>query len=263
VLEARLAKDDYLAGESGRAEITVRNEGKQPLFVGGPSLRLTDEQGKPAPPSYLQYPPAYDPPPPGERHIQPRGSFTSTIPFELPPAEQVAGHHYSLSLAADFSRAGLKKDRSDNISMDLGLGPLPLKVSTPGPGQYLKASLQADAGGYTLTLTNELGRRVVGPAWGASQISSPHVVAVGPMPNSPDGTWSGRWDPSLLESGRPLLFQAWVAAPGYVATSISKTVTISEGVEVLGWVEPGVANEQIQTFHSVEDARAALGDLPL
>src|SRR5207248_5787432 len=63
VLEARLARDNYLAGESGRVEITVRNDGKKPLMVDRPNLVLADEQGKPAPPSYLQYPPAYEPPP--------------------------------------------------------------------------------------------------------------------------------------------------------------------------------------------------------
>ena len=97
--QIRLPKDTYLAGQGGQAEAVLRNDGPETVFIHGGltlfGLVLLDEQGHgPAPwpwssmllrsgPLYLQ-------------KLAPGQVISETLTFQVPPAEQAAGHTYDL-----------------------------------------------------------------------------------------------------------------------------------------------------------------------
>ena len=225
--EMRLAGDSYLAGENGQATITVRNDGKDTLFLEGNRLLLLDERGN----IVGDWPvggwpssgwPRASGPPSLSRPLAPGGIGTETCHFQLPSSEESKGHTYSLSVSTGLSRGmPTHPDRSDRISVPVELGPIPLKLNMPRPDQYLKAAWEADAKGYTLRVTDGLGKPVEG-AWSLLVAYFSNGFSASPVRESSNGVWSDVWPEAM---GTPLRAEAWVGARGYVAVGIKEAVS--------------------------------------
>jgi len=257
----RLPKDDYLAGEGGQAEITLRNDGPETVFIHGDGQHLAwmvllDERGhEPAP---WPWPPMILPAPPYLRQLAPGEVLTETLTFQVPPVEQAAGHSYVLWAATRFSRPQPDQPIGpDNLWLHLETGPIPLRVTLPAPAQRLVADLQADRDGWRLRVTDAEGNVPAGPLWGFWEAASPDSAAAGLLQDNPDGTWSGAWD--IHTRGEEIVLRAWVAAPGYVTAAVTRTVPgTGDAGRMLGTWEPPAH----QTFTSLAEAQAAL-DFPL
>ncbi|MGI8589101.1 MAG: hypothetical protein ACR2M0_15655 [Chloroflexia bacterium] len=229
-LELSLAGDSYLAGENGRAVVTLHNGTGERLFVVGMSIRAVDERGQPLglAPALFKPLAGRDGPGPFEmmRLLAPGASISQTLMFQLPPADQASGHHYTVQAAARFSRPDLQHpDWADAVPADIATAPVPLHVVLPRPDQYLHAQVTADRQGYRIALTGTDGRppTLQAPAWGEIEALFTNGSMVGPLPDSADGTWSGQWG-DLGKGGARIEVHAWVAARGYVPAIISTTV---------------------------------------
>ena len=259
----RLPKDVYLAGEGGQAEITLRNDGPETVFIRGADqhlvqLVLLDERGhEPAPWPWL---PMLMPMPPYLHKLAPGQVVSETLAFQVPPVEQVAGHAYVLWAETGFSRpASDHSEGPDNLWLRLETGPVPLQVSPPDPARRLLAQLQADRTGWRLRVTDTTGQTPPGPLWGALEAASPNSAIARPLRDSPDGIWSAAWDGHLIQDEAQIIVRAWVAAPGYVTAAITQTVVgTGNARRMLGAPKPPVR----QIFATLEAAQAAL-DFPL
>ena len=261
--QVRLPKDTYLAGEGGQAEVTLRNDGPETVFVGGKGehlgqLVLLDEQGhEPAP---WPWPPMILPGFPYLRELAPGQTLTETLNFQVPPAEQAAGHSYVLWAETRFSRPHPGYlEGPDNLWLHLETGPVPLQVTLPNLTQQLVAELEADRDGWRLRVTDATGQVPSGPLWGFREVVSSNMAAAGPLRDSADGTWSRAWGDRMSQSDSQISMRAWVAAPGYVTVAVTQTVPGTGDVRPLfsGWEPP-----TRQTFDSLETAQATL-DFPL
>lgn len=230
-IELRMAGDTYMAGENGRAEITVLNASPETLFVGDVELAVTDEEGKVVDPWPVMPGPRGGWP--GQdrfnsfmRPVEPGQSISKTITFQMPPLEQSRTHTYKAKAMARFSRGDIQHpDRSDNVAIPIEtVMPWPLQVVQPIAEQRLNARWQANRQGYSLRVTDAKGQPVSGPVWGAIEVSSGRASMSGPLPESVEGTWSSGWDEFLSQDGTPLQVRAWVAARGYVPATIEETI---------------------------------------
>jgi hypothetical protein len=89
--------------------------------------------------------------------------ITETLPFQLPPEEQAAGHTYVLWAETRFNRpAPDSPEGPDNFWLHLETGPIPLQVTAPSPAQRLMAQLQADRDGWHLRVTDLTGQAPAG-----------------------------------------------------------------------------------------------------
>ncbi len=263
--QVRLAKDTYLAGEGGQAKITLRNDGPETVFVTGSGPHshlfrpiLLDERGHE--PTPWPWPPMILPGLPYLRKLAPGEVVTENLAFQVPPAEQAAGHAYVLWIETRFSRPQPDySEGTDNLWLHLETGPIPLQVTPPGPAERLVAELEADRDGWRLRVTDATGQMPPGPLWGFREVVASNAASTGPLQDTTDGTWSGAWDGHMRQDDSQICLRVWVAAPGYVTAAIIQTVP-SEGdaCRMFGAWEPPAR----QTFASLEAAQAAL-DLPL
>ena len=261
--QVRLPKDTYLAGEGGQAEVALRNDGPETVFVGGEGehlgqLVLLDEQGhEPAP---WPWPPMILPGFPYLRELAPGQTLTETLTFQVPPAEQAAGHTYALWIETRFSRPHPGHlEGPDNLWLHLETGPIPLQVTLPNPTQRLVAELEADRDGWRLRVTDVTGQVPPGPLWGFREVVSSNTAAAGPLQDTADGTWSGAWDDYMRQDDGQIGLRVWVAAPGYVTAAITQTVPgEGDARRTFGAPRPPMR----QTFPSLAAAQAAL-DFPL
>ena len=258
--QVRLPKDTYLAGEGGQAEITLRNDGPETIFVTGSGPHshlfrptLLDERGhEPAP---WPWPPMILPGLPYLRKLAPGQVVTETLTFQVPPTEQAAGHTYALWVETRFSRpAPDSPEGPDNLWLHLETGPIPLQVVPPEPAQRLVADLQADWDGWHLRVTDANGQVPPGPLWGFREIASSNSASAGPLRDSPDAIWSAVWHEHEWDDESEICLRAWVAAPGYVTAAVTETVPgAGEARCMLGAGESPLG----QTFTTLEAAQAA------
>jgi len=261
--QVRLPKDTYLVGEGGQAEITLRNDGPETVFVtgSGPHLFwpvLLDERGhEPAP---WPWAPMILPGLPYLRKLAPGQVVTETLTFQMPPVEQAAGHTYALWIETRFSRpAPDSPEGPDNLWLHLETGPISLRVTLPGPAERLIAKLEADRDGWHLRVTDATGQTPLGPLWGFREVVSPNAASAGPLQDTADGIWSGAWGEHVRQDDSQIVVRAWVAASGYVAAAITQTVPgAGDAGRMFGTWEPPAR----QTFPSLEKVQAAL-DFPL
>jgi len=216
--QVRLTKDTFMMGESGQAEITLRNDSQEAIFV-NTSIEpvLLDEQGQqpnPWPWTAMSFPDMRS----WQARLQPGQALTQTRTFHIPLIESAAGHTYTLWAETSFSRSspGLP-EQADNLWMRLEAGPISLHSIPPDPARQLMAQLQADLTGWKLRVTDAAGRLPSGPLWGEFEALYANAATAGPLQNILDGTWSGNWgDTRQLTNTRQIAMRAWVAAPGYV-----------------------------------------------
>lgn len=262
--QVRLPKDTYLAGEGGQAEITLRNDGPETVFVQGDGENLflpvlLDEQGHeplPWPWSPMRLPGIPNEP----RRLDPGQVISDTLTFQVPPEEQATGHTYVLWAETHFCRPAPDSPHGgDNLWLRLETGPIPLQVTPPDPSQRLVAKLEADRNGWHLRVTDAAGRVPSGRLWGLLEVVSYSTASIRPLQDSAEGTWSGAWDERLRQSDSQISMRAWVANPGYVTAAITKTVPgTGDARHWFGAWEPPTR----QTFDTLEAAQAAL-DFPL
>jgi hypothetical protein len=267
-IEVRLPNDTYLAGEGGRAEITLRNEGPQTVFIHGDGQHpawseLLDEQHH-EPTPWPWAPLVLIGGPPYLNQLAPGNVITTTLPFQIPPVEQVGNHHYELWVATRFSRPSPESPDPhgpDNIWLRLEAGPIPLIVTPPTPSQQLMANLQIDRAGWQLSALTSDGRVPIGPMWGMMEAASTGPTSEGatsgPLPESSDGVWSRGWPEGLFSADTKLMMRAWVAAPGYVTAAVTQTLPGKDEVLPMEWQPPAP-----QVFADLDAAQAAL-DFPL
>ena len=210
--QARLPKDTYLAGEGGQAEITLRNDGPETVFVigSGPHLFravLLDERGhEPAP---WPWAPMSMPMPPYMHKLAPGQVVTETLTFQVPPAEQAAGHTFALWIETRFSRPQPDyPEGADNLWLHLETGPIPLWVTPPGSAERLVAELEADRDGWRLRVTDTTGQVPRGPLWGFREVVSSNAASAGPLQDTADGTWSGAWDGHIRQDDSQIVVRA-------------------------------------------------------
>jgi hypothetical protein len=257
-LEVRLAKNTYLAGEGGRAEAILRNEGPETIFVGdgGGQMAwptLLDERGvEPAP--WPWFPWSMPSGPPLMAELSPGQVVTGSLTFQVPPLDQALDHSYTLWVEVRFSRPTPDQPQGpDNLWLHLEAGPIPLQVSAPSAGQQLKAELQADRYGWTLQVTDEKGGTPSGPFWGQLEATSFNGGHSRPLADEPGGAWSASLDPYLSQDGAEVALRAWVAAPGYVTAAATATVPGTAGADATFYTGEPPAH---QTYDTLEAAQA-------
>ncbi len=214
-----LPQDVYLMGEGGQAEITVRNDSAEAVFIQAPvRLALVDEQGQEpspwpwAPASWPGRGRGYQP------QLAPDQVFTQTINFQTPPVEQVTGHAYGLWAETSFSRVALDNPQNaDGLWLRLETGPIPLRLSRPDSMQQLKFNLECDLSGWKLQVRDASGGIPTGPLWGELEAFVANTAQAIPLRDTREGTWSGVWaDTRELQNVGQIGVRAWVSSPGHV-----------------------------------------------
>jgi hypothetical protein len=226
-----MAGDTYLAGENGRARITLRNDSPQALFMGDLDLDIQDEQGRKVDP-WPQMPGPRAGWPGQERFgwslrlVEPGHSISETLTFQVPPLEQSRGRTYKAGATGHFSRGDIQHpDRSDNVAIPIEVRmPWPIRILEPRPEQHLVAHWHADRQGYTLRVTDPNDQAIAGSQWGALEVYSGRVSMSGPLQDSTSGVWTSGWAQDLTDDGTPLQVRAWVAARGYLPATLDEMV---------------------------------------
>ncbi len=261
-VEVRLSRGSYLAGEGGQAEVTLRNDGPELVFVTGGrdslfTAVLLDEQGQE--PDPWPWPPVSMPGMPRLAELGPGQTLTETVIFQVPPFEASVAPSFTLWLETRFSRASPANQAGpDNVWLRLEAGPIPVQLHAPTADQWLQATLNADHSGWNLRVTNAAGQVPVGPLSGALEAATFSSLHARPLRESAAGTWSATWDQDSYSEGQ-ITVRAWVAAPGYVTAAVTQTVPGTGDARNL--FDTG-SELQIQTYPTFEAAQAAL-DIPL
>jgi hypothetical protein len=254
-----LPTDTYLGGEGGNARLTLRNDGRETLFVGiGHDLAqvfLMDEQGHEAPPF-----PWFSPSFPGMPYVAPLASgavVTSTVQFHVPPLEPGANHSYALWAWTNVSRRAPENGNwADNLWLHLETGPIALHISAPSSSQRLIAKLDADRQGWRVKVRDVGGATLKVPLWGALEASTYSGFSSRSLHENAQGAWSGTWNEDWQSN--QISLRVWVSAPGYV--------TALANVEVPGTRAGRTMFDTLlpprQAFSSLDAAQAAV-NLPL
>ncbi len=258
-LEVRLPKNTYLAGEGGRAEVILRNDGPETIFVGGGGGQmawpiLLDEQG--VEPALWPWSPWSMPSgPPLLAELSPGQVVTDSLAFQVPPLDQALDHTYALWVEVRFSRPAPDQPQGpDNLWLRLEAGPIPLQLLTPNAGQQLQAELQADRYGWTLCVADASGAIPAGPFWGQLEATSLNGGLSRPLADEPGGAWSASLDPYLSQDGAEVALRAWVAAPGYVTAAATASVPGTADAEATFYTGEPSAH---QGYDTLEVAQAA------
>lgn len=257
-LEVRLPKQAYLAGEAGMADLSVRNDGPETVFVTGDrsafSTALLDAQGQEAPAwpwAPLSFPrPAY------MQTLAPGAVITGTAVFHIPALVSGLVPSYALWVETRFSRPSpANAEGPDNVWLHLEAGPLALNVLEPTAEQRLQARLDVDPSGWKLAVTDAAGQAPPGPLQGTFEAATSNSLYGEPLPDNLDGAWAGTWEQEGLAGPAQIMARAWVSAPGYVTAVVSQTVPGT------GDASAQMANSgpQVQSFATLEAAQAALG----
>ncbi len=231
-LEVRLPKDSYLAGEGGLAEVEIRNNGPETVFVIGSgidlaSLGLIDERGRqpdPWPPSFSRYLLGG---PPYLQKLAPGDVLDKTLQFQVPPSQQNPPSHLFLWAETRFSRpAPDNPEGADNLWLRLEAGPIDLIITTPDPSKYLHVDWHLDRIGWYLEVKNRAGQVPPGPFWGEIGAASPNSLCSGPLRGEqPEpGIWAGTWSEYSVPSGSEIIAGGWIAADGYVTAVFTQTL---------------------------------------
>jgi hypothetical protein len=259
-LEVRLSKDAYLAGEGGLAEVEIRNEGPETVFIEGnghelASLALIDEQSQQPeawPFSFARYSSG----PPYLGKLEPGDVLTKTLQFQIPPFEQNPPTLYNLWAETHFSRPAPDNPQGpDNLWLRLEAGPVQLSINPPDPSNYLDVDWQADRSGWRLSVKNAKGQVPPGPFWGEIGAASPNSLCAGPLRGAqPEaGEWAGSWEDYSFEQSSQVFAGGWIAVGGYVTSVFSQTLPgEGDAGRMLGLSLPGPKQENYTTLKAAQ-----------
>jgi hypothetical protein len=260
-LQVRLPKDEFVAGEGGLAQVTLRNDGPEALFIDGDGrnlagITLLDAQGQPPdtwPTSWFWMMSG----PPYLMKLEPGQQVDAALQFQIPPGDQNPAPAYFLWAETRFSRVDpFQPEGSDNLWLRLESGPLVLKITPPQASNLLKVDFTADQIGWQLKVSSAAGGMPPGPLWGEIGATSPNATNASPLKLSSDGTASGAWSDGMFKGNTQLRAGGWVAAQGYVTVPFSLTVPGQAGSDPLPslWL----STLPRKTFVSLAQAQASL-----
>jgi hypothetical protein len=274
LMEVQLDDNNYLAGENGRALITLRNEGQDALYIYGRRLMLADEAGQEyhTPwPVQAWMPDGWDRGPLGHFELAPGEVETDTLTFQVPGFDETTGRAFHLTAAVQFGRFWSDLRGTDGVPLDLQAGPLPLQPIEPQARQRLKADLQLDRQGWSLRVTDGEGRAPTGPFWGGweAHYDMGGTSSLLPEPSQAGGgpelpTWSVPWHEGpaeIIRGGSEVTMHLWVAARGYVPAVVTGTLpsALPTGVPgavggptprpTVGSAPPGPVAEEYRVVH--------------
>jgi hypothetical protein len=240
LLELRLDKAAFVAGEAGRGTVTARNVGSVPAGVFGgcdwASLQVLDGAGHFQPPPWSGMAISC----PGIlRTIPPGGEVASTLWFALPPADGATAGPYTLQARTSPTVTGPGNVTTNGTP--LVTPPLAVAVTAPTPAQHLRATLLADRAGWRLTVTDQDGRVPPLPHWGVVDAGAPHTVTRIQLGDAPDGCWAGGWGAAFRDdAGTPITVRAWLAVPGYVLATATQQADPDAGTRLLPLGTPAI-----------------------
>jgi hypothetical protein len=267
ILEVDLPKDSYIAGEGGLAELTIRNEGPETVFINGSgddlaSLGLLDERGRRPdvwPLSFSRYMSRR----PYLQKLAPGDVVSKTLQFQIPPPEQKPSSLLYFWAETRFSRPALDNPQGpDNLWLRLEAGPVKLNIIPPSSSNYLKVDWQFDRRGWHLSVKSANGQIPSGQFWGEIGAASPNSLCVGPLrdEHSKPGEWAGSWQGSSLSDNVQVIAGGWIATAGYVTEEFSSTLPgEGDAGQMLGLSAPGPKRED---YSSIKRAQAAV-DFPI
>lgn len=263
ILEVHLPKDSYIAGEGGLAEVKIRNEGPETVFINGSgddlaSLELLDERGRQPevwPLSFSRYMSR----PPYLQKLAPGDVLSKTLQFQIPPPEQKPSSLLYFWAETRFSRPALANPEGpDNLWLRLEAGPIKLTITPPNSSNYLQVDWQFDRRGWHLSVKSANGQIPSGQFWGEIGAASPNSLCVGPLRGEQPapGEWAGSWQDSSLSDNAQVIAGGWIATEGYVTEEFSSTLP-GEGDDgqMLGLSAPGPKRED---YSSIKRAQAAV-----
>lgn len=260
-LQVKLPKDEFVSGEGGLAEVTLRNDSPEALFIDGDGrnlagITLLDEQGLPPDPwpyswFWMMSGPPY------LIKLEPGQQLDATLQFQIPPGDQNPPTAYSLWAETRFSRVDpLQPGGPDNLWLRLESGPIALKIAPPGESNRLKVNFNTDQAGWQLKVSTPSGGTPPGPVWGEIGATSSGAITAGPLHLDSDGTAAQAWSAGMFTGNTKLLARGWVAAPGYVTAPFSLTVPGLDSGFLLPDLAPSVMPRQ--TFTNLEQAQASI-----
>ncbi len=261
--ELALPKDTYAAGEGGRAQVSLRNENTEVLFVQlNRGAVLVDEQGhEPRPYPWLELPIIGEFGRPLPHKLAPGAVLTDTLIFQVPALEQIGNHQLVLWAQVELARALPDwQDQPDNVWLRFEVGPVPLRIVAPDVSQQLKAQLQADHHGWRLKVTDARGQVPNRPLWGMWEAETENSASKWALPDNAKGEWVQANALEWMDAHAQIAVRAWVASPGFVTVAITQTVA-GRG-DAWGWFRRMQQSPSRRVFESLGAAQTASG-LPL
>jgi len=267
ILEVHLPKDTYIAGEGGLAELTIRNEGPETVFINGSgddlaSLDLLDERGRRPdvwPLSFGRYMSR----PPYLQKLAPGDLLTKTLQFQIPLLKQNLPSRLYLWVETRFSRPAVDNPEGpDNLWLRLEAGPVKLNITPPDSSNYLRVNWQVDRHEWHLSVKGAYGKVPSGQFWGEVSVASPNSLCVGPLRGEQPqpGEWADSWKDCSLSDNAQVIAGGWIATEGYVTEEFSSTLPgEGDASQMLGLSAPELKQED---YSSVKDAQAAV-DFPI
>jgi hypothetical protein len=264
VLEVRLPKDSYLAGEGGLAQVEIRNKGPETIFIAGngsdlASLELLDERGR----QPDVWPFSFTRNSPGPAYLQklaPGDVLAKTLQFQVPPLEQHPLSPLYFWAETRFSRPEPDNPEGpDNIWLRLEAGPIKLNITPPDSSDYLNVDWKVDRQGWRLSVKSPKGQIPSDQFWGEIGAASSNSVCWGPLRGErpTPGEWAGSWQECSLAERSQIIARGWIATYGYVTQEFSSTLPGKDNVRQM----LGLSGQEPKRddYSSINDAQATVG----
>ena len=232
VLELRVDKATFLAGEGGPGVVVARNVGTVPVLLldgcGWATILLLDEQGQFAgQPEWSTWAMSC---PMTMRPLPPGAEARATVWFQVP--RDAAGRHYTLQAKTELG-APSSPGGSTSTSQPFLTPPLQLTVAAPLPEHFLHATLEADRAGWRFVVADPLGRVPTAPHWMVIEAGIPGPSHRNWLADAPDGCWAGGWGEMFRDRPElPIVARAWLATPGYVVAAATQTAAPDPGTRL-------------------------------
>ena len=260
-------KISYLAGEGGLAEVEIRNEGPETIFIAGngsdlASLELLDERDR----QPDVWPFSFTRNSPGPAYLQklaPGDVLAKTLQFQVPPLEQHPLSPLYFWAETRFSRPEPDNlEGPDNIWLRLEAGPIKLNIIPPDSSDILNVDWKVDRQGWRLSVKSPKGQIPSDQFWGEIGAASSNSVCWGSLRGErpTPGEWAGSWQECSLAEGSQIIARGWIATHGYVTQEFSSTLPGKGNVrQMLGL---SASEPKREDYSSIKDARAAV-DFPI
>jgi hypothetical protein len=231
LLELRVDKVSFVAGEGGPGTVIARNTGTAPaLLLGGcgwATIQVLDEQGRfVGPPEWSTWAISC----PGvRRELPPGGEERAAVWFQVP--RDATGRRYALQAQTGLSAP--PSPGGNSAGMPLVTAPLPLTVAAPTPDHVLRSRLEADRAGWRFVATDRAGNVPPAPHWLVVEAGTPAPSHRNWLADAPDGCWAGGWGEMFRgRDDTPIVVRAWLAVPGYVVAAATQTAVPGSGTRL-------------------------------